>query len=547
MQPTEVDYLSVRTVAELATVPTAGFPNGTTCVVAGSSFVLVDAQGAADGTTIIAAFGDPTGRQWITASLLNPVLSGVVITVPNSAALAARSAAGLADGTWAFVQTYKTYFCLIASTQPAIANVRIAASGNAGHVWERGYVTEPAWWSQLSWFVDPQNTSGTASDENSGASSVLPLATFAELSRRFRQRNLPGTETNSWSATLMSDAADTDYFQVHTDQNSRNVVINASVLGTVTPGAIGVIASATAKNSATNTSNTITVTGFDFSGLIGRIIRLVGTATTTAVIETAPSLGVATLSEQNQNSSVGAGFTAGQTVELCTYTKLPGITVNGGAGLQVFVSDCKFAVSGLSNLTVEGVQTNLVLTRCELRSTTGVVRASAINTIGCSFTASTSWEIRGTWNSTSTDFVNVPTIVHGQGSNGTDSFGTARGLGFVNSCIGLRPYTMLVCASDLHTVNGPANKCVVTVQPSAILQLNGAYYGAGNAASSAGIGLPLGGVVYYSTVPVNDCGQGVYHGGSAGTIPAPTTGGTSVAYGSLPLALTTKLNSVVQT
>ncbi len=159
MQPTEVDYLSVRTVTELATVPTAGFPNGTTCVVAGSSFVLVDAQGAADGTTIIAAFGDPTGRQWITASLLNPALSGVVITVPNATALAARSAAGLPDGTWAFVQTYKTYFCLIASTQAASANVRIAALGNAGHVWERGYVSEPAWWSTLSWVVDPQNVS----------------------------------------------------------------------------------------------------------------------------------------------------------------------------------------------------------------------------------------------------------------------------------------------------------------------------------------------------------------------------------------------------
>src|SRR5579863_7248619 len=129
--------------------------------------------------------------------------SANVITLANVSALATYASGSLPDGTLVYLQTYKAYFALVTSTQAASTNVRIAASGNAGHLWVR-IQESTAWWSQLTWYIDPQNTSGTASDENSGASNVLPLSTFAEWSRRMRGRNLPGTETNSFSINLMS-------------------------------------------------------------------------------------------------------------------------------------------------------------------------------------------------------------------------------------------------------------------------------------------------------------------------------------------------------
>ena len=36
----------------------------------------------------------------------------------------------------------------------------------------------PAWWSQVAWFVDPQNSSGLASDSNTGLTNTTPLRTW---------------------------------------------------------------------------------------------------------------------------------------------------------------------------------------------------------------------------------------------------------------------------------------------------------------------------------------------------------------------------------
>jgi hypothetical protein len=103
--------------------------------------------------------------------------------VANSAALAALASGAFPDGTLAFVQTYKAYFELVASTNGALANVRVAASGNAGHLWER-IIESPDWLSQATWTIDPTNSTGLASDENTGLNAGAPLLTYSEHARR---------------------------------------------------------------------------------------------------------------------------------------------------------------------------------------------------------------------------------------------------------------------------------------------------------------------------------------------------------------------------
>jgi hypothetical protein len=113
-----------------------------------------------------------------------------VQAVATVAALAALASAALPDGSLAFVQTVKAYFCLVASTQAASGVVRVAAAGNAGHLWER-CLESTDWRAQLLWSVDPSNSTGLASDENTGATDLLPLLTHSECARRLAGAVVP--------------------------------------------------------------------------------------------------------------------------------------------------------------------------------------------------------------------------------------------------------------------------------------------------------------------------------------------------------------------
>jgi hypothetical protein len=104
--------------------------------------------------------------------------------VANAAALTAVPASGLANGTTYVVQTFGAVFALSAAG-PTVDGVTVLAASD-GRVWQRGasLITEAAT-QQTAWFIDPQNVSGTASDENSGLTAVLPLVHKNEITRRW--------------------------------------------------------------------------------------------------------------------------------------------------------------------------------------------------------------------------------------------------------------------------------------------------------------------------------------------------------------------------
>jgi hypothetical protein len=511
------------------------------------------AAASAVGVALTAARGDHTheGVNSVTpgtgmtnsGTTLDPILNVTPPTFPlqtvaNVAALAALASAGFQDGTLAYVQTYKAFFALVLSGQPVTANVRVAASGNAGHLWVR-CLESSAWWSQLTWFIDPANVSGTASDENTGASNVLPLATWAELGRRFRARNLPGVETNTFNVTLMSDSATTDSVQFHMGTNYRTTG-TILVQGTVTPVAVGIIAVAQAKNAATNLPNTINVVGFNWATHVGQIIRLVGTNTTTAVVEADLGGGTAQLGEQNVNGALGAGFTAGQTVELCTLTKLSGAMIEG-PGLALQVNDCQLQTCALRSET----RTNgITMLRCQVSAGFAVNSGNLGTITGCAF-SSGNVTLQGTLGPAMCSFINCP-VIEICSPTGFSTNSLWKACGVVNSYVVVDSATNLVFSTDFHTFNAAAGKCVVSALAFSQVTFLAGYYGSGNSITAAGIGIQFGTQIFYQgTKPVNDCGLGLVYDAGASPAPIPSASGTSLAYAALPLALSPKICAMV--
>jgi hypothetical protein len=319
------------------------------------------------GTSPLVARGDHTHASPVAATL---------------AALALINAAAMNGGTYCYVTTVKSWFRLEPSTQAAFAGVRVAALGKAGFLWIREALA-PAWWNQTTWVIN----SSTGSDEAAGT-ALAPLATFAEFRRRMLHRWLPGTETQSVTVTLQTDLADADYVSSWQDMPRRNASNILTVTGsqTVQAGGTGVISAATAINRATGVRNRITVPGVNFATFVGMLIRAQGTTTTTAVVERDLGGDTCELSEQSVNGALGAGFIAGQTVEVIKGTKVGGANLGPSNNLTLF-TDIDFDPAASAQIVNEAMaNTSLTFTRCRFRGSTGFQTVAASLTFtACSF------------------------------------------------------------------------------------------------------------------------------------------------------------------
>ena len=154
--------------------------------------------------------------------------------------LSALSAADFPVGnTFCWVASLGAYFQLQISALPVDHITVETASGLAGAQWLRMTLPSCAWLAQPVWWVDPANSSGMASDFNSGETSTSPLATFAELSRRLAN----GFVTIALiTINLMSDAAASDPLVLSNIQTNTGPFIK--VIGQTTTIASGISISA---------------------------------------------------------------------------------------------------------------------------------------------------------------------------------------------------------------------------------------------------------------------------------------------------------------
>jgi hypothetical protein len=126
----------------------------------------------------------------------------------TGAKLSSVAAANLTSGALAWVGTVGAPFML---RQGALTVDHITvetASGKAGYQWVRVDWFNRNWVAQTTYVVDGQNTTGIASDENTGLSSASPLLTLQEVSRRLAFATIPtGVTVN---VTLLSSCLTTD-------------------------------------------------------------------------------------------------------------------------------------------------------------------------------------------------------------------------------------------------------------------------------------------------------------------------------------------------
>ncbi len=121
----------------------------------------------------------------------------------------------------------------------------VTALGGTGR-WIRMRIAHPFWRTQLNWFIDPANATGTASDENTGADLTHQLRTRSEFYRRMGNLPLSNT-TGIFTVTIADDlqATDSEKMPFASDTNSLPglgsyvkfvgvpKVLHTGVLGTV--------------------------------------------------------------------------------------------------------------------------------------------------------------------------------------------------------------------------------------------------------------------------------------------------------------------------
>ncbi len=152
------------------------------------------------------------------------------------AALLALGRGARADQGWSDNQDGQNFACF--NVDSFSAN-NLAVGGATYSLPVSGEIVNsyPAWWSQTAWFIDPQNSSGLASDANSGLTNTTPLRTWTEMARRWNGAVL--FNPSGYTITLMSDgnASDAVSMNVQIGNNSGVLLVGVPTViytGTVT-------------------------------------------------------------------------------------------------------------------------------------------------------------------------------------------------------------------------------------------------------------------------------------------------------------------------
>lgn len=189
--------------------------------------------------------------------VIGPAGPTPLLSVANNAALAAIDASHLGEGASRFVLTYRDWFALDKTTaRTAVADNIVAATGGVGWWWVRRRQPDPSWVLQTAWTVDP----ASGNDENLGDSGH-PLKTLSEYHLRLWGAQLAADHTVTVNSSLNAGDSLQPFFV--TNENGLNFTRYPHYVGVQrvvfsgTIDALGVVA----RNGATNTAGSITVTG----------------------------------------------------------------------------------------------------------------------------------------------------------------------------------------------------------------------------------------------------------------------------------------------
>lgn len=258
-----------------------GFNTSNPPFAAGSSS---DASPITIGATSYPVSALPT----TTNTILSPgfIFPGIGASVTNLTALGALASASFNSGATCEVSTLKAIFDLLPGTATTTPTTIIAANGKSGYQWVRRQVPSPIWQQQIVWFVDPANSSTTASDENDGLTSATPLLTWGELARRIQGAVYQGSG-QSVTCTLMSSTPENDVFRpdIICKEDSPGgtlasffIVGNTTTLytGSITGGVANITLASFPTTGDQEFADTAIPTSFTASGLVGKLWKRTG-------------------------------------------------------------------------------------------------------------------------------------------------------------------------------------------------------------------------------------------------------------------------------
>jgi hypothetical protein len=241
-----------------------------------------------------------------------------------------------------------------------------AVLGEPNSRWLRLQWQDVFWKSQLTWFIDPANSTALASDENDGLTAITPLLSTAEYRRRVFGANYTASPTiNFLSASTVTD--DGNFTGI------KGTAIIFNIIGTpVKIGATGTIDAAVVpfagngRYTITDTSENWTTNGWVSTATNPRLVR--NTAKTKhAWVKSYLGGGVASIS-QPTDASETAGFSNsnvdfvnGETYEVCSIPTLPTLQMDVNSGLTIVVRCMKITTGPLApSGTLFGVLAGIV-------------------------------------------------------------------------------------------------------------------------------------------------------------------------------------------
>lgn len=276
--------------------------------------------------------------------------------------LAAVNTTVVQDGALAYVRDVRDVYGLLKQAEDAPDGVNIIepTSDSPGR-WFRLNVSQTAWQTESDWYVDEQNSTGLASDNNQGNDPSAPLLSYAELTRRIEFATLAQDTT----VHLLSDVNDDSAFIF------RGTIITPFVLRISGEAPVELLASSVltgATNIVVDTTRpSIQITGINWTtagpggtSLVGRRCRVTASSgaqvgTVFWIEEVDPSdSSVAYISQPYFTAPPALGAT--QTLSVGDTIVVEDLTVLGRVVLQ-YTSDGAVDGSNLSkNVVIENVR-----------------------------------------------------------------------------------------------------------------------------------------------------------------------------------------------
>ena len=236
---------SLASITELSGYADGALVTGEIVFLFGVGYLTLNRASVATVDNINTFATNSGSGRWI---LLVSTVANPTISVATTALLTSSiEDAGLAQGATIYVASIQEYVTLDKTSTATAARIAFLTKSGTGR-WIRQSRTTLGWVSQTTWYVDATN----GNDDNSGATTLLPLQTVNELTKRLV--SLIGGIT--YTVNLLSDIPKTDdaTFDIQVIPNGASLIPTLTINGFRTLVRSGTVTAATQANYASNSA-----------------------------------------------------------------------------------------------------------------------------------------------------------------------------------------------------------------------------------------------------------------------------------------------------